>query len=240
MRADIVVYRHHQFTQELRFIIEGTNDFITVQDFFESLSSNVRNTIEQVTFADGTRWDLQEMLYQAMRGSYRHDNLTGLYAKDDYIEAGAGNDRVSALDHDDTILGGAGNDDIEGGAGNDILVGGSGSDRLSGDAGNDIYRFGLGSDLDIISNGSTVLTDHDVVELGEGITLDNIRLARSGDALVIDIDGHSDRLIVLGHFLAEETNTGVEVVRSMPCVSPMEPYGAPQTSWPVLVRHWIQ
>lgn len=201
---DIVVYRHHQFTQELRFIIEGTNDFITVQDFFESLSSNVRNTIEQVTFADGTRWDLQEMLYQAMRGSYRHDNLTGLYAKNDYIEAGAGNDRVSALDHDDTILGGAGNDDIEGGAGNDILVGGSGSDRLSGDAGNDIYRFGLGSDLDIISNGSTVLTDHDVVELGEGITLDNIRLARSGDALVIDVDGHSDRLIVLGHFLAEE------------------------------------
>jgi Ca2+-binding RTX toxin-like protein len=128
----------------------------------------------------------------------------GLYAKDDFIDAGAGNDQVMALEHDDTIQGGTGNDSIEAGEGDDVLVGGSGSDILSGDAGNDIYRFGLGSDLDVITNGSTVLTDHDVIELGEGITTENIRLARSGDALVIDIDGHADRLIVLGHFITDE------------------------------------
>ncbi|MEA9587129.1 calcium-binding protein [Xanthomonas sp. WHRI 10064A] len=204
LKEDVVVYRDERFSSALQFMIEGTDDSITVVDFFDYLTYNASNSIEQVLFTDGTTWDLQEILYQAMRGSHRNDNLMGLYAKDDFINAGAGNDRVMALDRDDTIQGGSGNDSIEAGEGNDVLVGGSGSDILFGDAGNDIYRFGLGSDLDVIANGSTVLTDHDVIELGEGISTDNIRLARSGDALVIDIDGHTDRLIVLGHFNTDE------------------------------------
>ncbi|MCL1551007.1 calcium-binding protein [Xanthomonas nasturtii] len=204
LKEEIVVYRDDRFSSTLQFVIEGTDDSIAVLDFFDYLTYNTRDSIEQVVFTDGTTWDLEEILYQAMRGSHRNDNLMGLYAKDDFINAGAGNDRVMALEHDDTIQGGTGNDSIEAGEGDDVLVGGSGSDILSGDAGNDIYRFGLGSDLDVITNGSTVLTDHDVIELGEGITTENIRLARSGDALVIDIDGHADRLIVLGHFITDE------------------------------------
>ncbi|MEA5122892.1 calcium-binding protein [Xanthomonas floridensis] len=204
LKEEIVVYRDDRFSSTLQFVIEGTDDSIAVLDFFDYLTYNTRDSIEQVVFTDGTTWDLEEILYQAMRGSHRNDNLMGLYAKDDFINAGAGNDRVMALEHDDTIQGGKGNDSIEAGEGDDVLLGGSGSDILSGDAGNDIYRFGLGSDLDVITNGSIVLTDHDVIELGEGITTENIRLARSGDALVIDIDGHADRLIVLGHFITDE------------------------------------
>jgi Ca2+-binding RTX toxin-like protein len=200
--GDIVVYRSYLGYQTLEFHIEGTDDSITVGDFF--YGSSVANSIERLVFADGSMWELDDILAEAMRGSYRHDLLTGLYAKDDFIDAGAGNDYVEALEHDDTIFGGAGNDGIYAGAGNDILVGGSGSDLLSGDAGNDIYRFGLGSDLDFIANGSRVVSDYDLIELGEGITAANIRLARAGDALVIDIVGHPDRLIALGNFLTDD------------------------------------
>lgn len=200
---DIVLYRQHGFNQTLSFVIEGTEDSITIQDFFEYLSNTPDNSIEQVVFADGTVWNFDEILQQSMRGSHRNDNLLGHYAKNDFIDAGAGNDYVVALDHNDTLLGGAGNDNMSGGEGDDILVGGRGSDILSGGVGNDTYRFGLESDLDFISNGSGIATDHDIVALGEGITTANIRLARSGDSLVIDIDGHADRLMVLGYFLEE-------------------------------------
>lgn len=201
---DVVIHRRNDQPSIIRFIIEGTGDSITVNDFYSFGTTNPLDTIEKVEFADGTAWNFEEILQQAMRGSYRDDNLLGHYAKDDFIDAGAGNDRVMALDHNDMLLGGAGNDRINGGDGDDILIGGSGADVLSGDAGNDTYRFGLGSDQDFIVNGSSVSTDHDIVELGEGITTANIRLARSGDALVVDIDGHEDRLMVLGHFQADE------------------------------------
>ncbi|MGV7201114.1 calcium-binding protein [Xanthomonas euvesicatoria] len=151
-----------------------------------------------------TVWDVQEILYQSMRGSHRNDNIIIFYPKDEFIDSGLGNDIVQGLENDDTIYGGAGNDSLSGGAGNDILVGGSGSDILSGGAGNDIYRFGVGSGLDFISNWRTDEPDHDLIELGEGITTENIHLARSGDALVIDIEGYTDRLMVLGHFLTAE------------------------------------
>lgn len=202
--GDIALHRREGYTSVLEFIIEDTGDSIRISDFFDSLFNNPLDSIEQVVFADGTFWDFEEILARSMQGSYRHDNLLGQYARNDFIDAGAGNDRVVSLDHADTILGGAGNDSIEAGGGNDILVGGSGSDMLSGDAGNDTYRFGLGSDLDFISNGTALLNDYDTVELGVGVTTANIRLARAGDALVIDVDGHPDRLMVLGHFLADD------------------------------------
>ncbi len=56
----------------------------------------------------------------------------------DYVEAGAGNDRVLAFGGDDLVFGGAGNDEIRTGAGNDIVVGGDGNDTISAGAGNDI------------------------------------------------------------------------------------------------------
>lgn len=206
LKEDIVVYNNDIYGGSLQLIIEGTSDSITLGGFYDIRSPGIPtlDPIEQVIFADGTVWDVQEILYQSMRGSHRNDNIIIFYPKDEFIDSGLGNDIVQGLENDDTIYGGAGNDSLSGGAGNDILVGGSGSDILSGDTGNDIYRFGIGSGLDFISNWRTAEPDHDLIELGEGITTENIRLARSGDALVIDIEGYTDRLMVLGHFLTAE------------------------------------
>ncbi|WP_309545327.1 calcium-binding protein [Xanthomonas campestris] len=205
-KEDIVVYNDDIIGGSLQLIIDGTSDSITLGGFYDYRSPGMPmlDSIEQVIFADGTVWDAQEILYQSMRGSRRNDNIIIFYPKDEFIDSGLGNDIVQGFENDDTIYGGAGNDSLSGGAGNDILVGGSGSDILSGDAGNDIYRFDVGSGLDFISNWRTEEPDHDLIELGEGITTENIRLARSGDALVIDIEGYTDRLMVLGHFLTAE------------------------------------
>ncbi|MCP3046342.1 hemolysin [Xanthomonas euvesicatoria pv. allii] len=206
LKEDIVVYNDDIYGGSLQLIIEGASDSITLGGFYDIQSPGIPtlDPIEQVIFADGTVWDVQEILYQSMRGSHRNDNIIIFYPKDEFIDSGLGNDIVQGLENDDTIYGGAGNDSLSGGAGNDILVGGSGSDILSGGAGNDIYRFGVGSGLDFISNWRTDEPDHDLIELGEGITTENIHLARSGDALVIDIEGYTDRLMVLGHFLTAE------------------------------------
>src|SRR5574343_1642812 len=67
-------------------------------------------------------------------------NLTG-NGLDNYIEGGAGKNRIDALVGNDTIDGGAGVDSLIGGAGNDFLYGGAGADSLQGDAGID-YLYG--------------------------------------------------------------------------------------------------
>ncbi|MFI8608428.1 peroxidase family protein [Pseudomonas sp. NPDC077649] len=59
-------------------------------------------------------------------------NFTGTgNALDNWIQGGAGNDRLN---------GGAGNDTLEGGAGNDVLIGGTGNDIMRGGVGSDTYE----------------------------------------------------------------------------------------------------
>ncbi|WP_085035761.1 beta strand repeat-containing protein [Ensifer aridi] len=55
----------------------------------------------------------------------------------DYLDGGAGNDKLNAAGTDDFLDGGAGSDTLNGNAGNDILRGGSGADMLNGGAGTD-------------------------------------------------------------------------------------------------------
>ncbi len=65
----------------------------------------------------------------------------------DYICAGPGNNRISALAGDDIVIAGGGDDRVAGGKGDDTLLGGSGKDRLRGGAGDDVLQGGDGDDL---------------------------------------------------------------------------------------------
>ncbi|GHF19296.1 hypothetical protein GCM10017044_12330 [Kordiimonas sediminis] len=70
----------------------------------------------------------------------RENNRIVLGDGDDFVNGGAGNDKIWAGPTDlgnDTIEGGKGNDTMGGGAGDDLLVGGAGSDKLLGGSGND-------------------------------------------------------------------------------------------------------
>ncbi|MFM9111193.1 MAG: calcium-binding protein, partial [Prochlorococcaceae cyanobacterium] len=67
--------------------------------------------------------------------TYVSNIFTGQYAEDegDYIEGGAGNDRITAGTGNDVVSGGTDNDDIWGLDGADVLFGDQGDDRISGD-----------------------------------------------------------------------------------------------------------
>lgn len=181
----------------------GTGDSVTIDDYFRYLMLSEDGTspnLGGVQFADGTFWSASTIAAMSMVGTQYHDLLTGQYAVDDLYDGLAGNDYLLASDHNDTLLGGAGNDELGGGDGNDVLDGGTGFDYLHGDAGDDTYLFSRGSGVDFINNGTRTEGDYDVVQFAADVSKDDVRLARSGDALVIDIAGTSDRIIVMGHF----------------------------------------
>ncbi len=69
-----------------------------------------------------------------------------------FIDAGAGNDLITASDCDDKVLAGIGNDELRGMGGSDYLIGGAGNDTyyldsLSADI---VSDFGLANDYDVI------------------------------------------------------------------------------------------
>ena len=86
---------------------------------------------------------------------------------DDFIEGGAGDDRIDGGDGadtidggtgDDAILGQAGADEIDGGAGDDRILGGAGNDTIDGDDDDDLIRGGDGVDTIEGGTGNDTLT----------------------------------------------------------------------------------
>ncbi|AOL20695.1 RTX toxin [Xanthomonas citri pv. malvacearum str. GSPB1386] len=205
--SDIVVERS-RFSDDLVLRIEGSDDRVTITRFFDALGEGQRPRIDVVRFADGTIWTVDDLASMALQGSDGDDNLIAVRPRAEVIDGGAGNDRISASDYGDALHGGDGNDVVQGGGGNDVIDGGKGSDLLSGDTGNDIYLFGVGSGVDFINNGSGDAGDYDVVELKPGVGVEDVRLSRAGDALVIDVGAAGDRLVVLGHFLQDSDYYG--------------------------------
>ncbi|WP_306175532.1 MULTISPECIES: calcium-binding protein [unclassified Stenotrophomonas] len=187
-----------EYQNNLILEVVGTDDAVTIADFFGWPGS-----LEGVRFADGTFWSASTLAAMSMQGTQYHDYQYGLHADGDLYQGLGGNDYLLALDHDDTLLGGEGNDELSGGAGSDVLEGGTGSDYLHGDAGNDVYRFSRGSGVDFINNWESEAGDYDVIEFGADVAAQDVRLARSGDALVIDVVGTSDRIVVIDHFRAQ-------------------------------------
>jgi serralysin len=108
------------------------------------------------------------------------------------VVAGKGNDALMGSGGNDLLIGGTGHDVLEGGAGNDILVSGSGDD---------VFRFGNGGGHDVIINGlATNTATSGELQLGTGITADNLWLVRSGSDLEIEVMGTHDTITVADWF----------------------------------------
>lgn len=199
---EITVRRSGLSGNDLVLDLLATGDSITISEFYRDLVPEAERMqgIDGVRFSDGTSWSIWELASKSMQGTERNDILRDLYVPGDIYDGAGGNDYVLALDHDDTIRGGSGNDALAGGAGNDLLDGGVGNDYLRGESGNDVYRFGRGSGVDFINNSDGAIADYDVIALEPGIGVDDVVLRRSGDALVIDILGTDDRIVVIDHF----------------------------------------
>ena len=99
----------------------------------------------------------------------------------------------------DTLNGSAAADILSGSHGNDRLNGGTGNDQLSGGRGNDTYVFSAGSGHDTIDNSGG---GEDVL-LFEGISFNQVAsgLMKSGNDLVLNIGGGSDKVTLKNWFL---------------------------------------
>jgi Ca2+-binding RTX toxin-like protein len=117
----------HRYGYDLVLSIKSSPDRLTVSFWFQDGST--AEQVEQITFADGTTWNVDAIKQMVLQGTPGDDILVG-YSTSDIIPGRAGNDRIS------------------GGPGDDILEGGLGNDYLNGDAGNDTYIFGQGDGQD--------------------------------------------------------------------------------------------
>ena len=133
-----------QVGDDLKITLRDTGETLTVRNHFNE--SN-RHAVEQIVFADGTRWDAQAIKSQVLLGGDGDDALHGFNGRDDSILGGAGNDRLTGLGGNDTLDAGSGDDILEGGAGDDVLLGGDGRDVLFGDDGDDLLHGAAGDDV---------------------------------------------------------------------------------------------
>jgi Ca2+-binding RTX toxin-like protein len=147
-----------------------------------------------------------------------NDNLLGHAGADvlrggegrDALDGGEGDDRLDGGDDKDQLLGGTGNDTLageagddalDGGAGDDVLHGGRGRDRLTGGSGYDRFDFRLGDGVDTIVDAGQSGSG-EAVRFGTGITSADLRAARQGDDLVLQVGAGADRLRLSGWFAA--------------------------------------
>jgi Ca2+-binding RTX toxin-like protein len=178
-------------------LIAGTSDALVLADFFAG-DDVAADAVSAIQFGDGTRWDQAAIKAKLLQGSDSDDVLTG-FSGADTLRGGDGNDQ---------LLGGAGDDSLFGDAGNDVLDGGAGNDHLEGGLGSDIYQFGRGSGQDTIDNfteNDPAVGRQDTILLGAGIATTDVVTVRSGDDLILTINGTSDKLTVSGYFSADAT-----------------------------------
>ena len=179
-----------QVSDDLQITLRDTGETLLVKNHFNE--SN-RYAVEEIAFADGTLWGLEDIKSRVLLGEVSNDELRGFNDRDDSIVGGAGNDRLLGLSGDDTLDGGAGDDLLEGGAGSDT------------------YRFGLGYGQDVIDEGYTAGTD--TVELTASVTpLDvTVRWTLQGDMAVTLPDG--SKLTVRGQVDTWSDQVGIEQLR---------------------------
>ncbi len=199
LSSDIIVSRS---SSSLILSLKGSTDKITVSNYFSGdVTSGYK--LEEIRFADGTTWNIEQIKTMVLTGTVGNDTLTG-YATDDALSGGLGNDYLygqagndvidggDGADYlygengDDTLKGGAGNDVLYGGNGNDLVLGGEGADHLYGDAGDDILRGGAGNDA--LSGGAG--NDTYVFGLGDGQdTIDNLSASAASDRDILSLEG---------------------------------------------------
>ena len=197
--------------------IAGSNDSITVSDYFYRIDDGGNSYLNEIRFADGTHWDVAAIKQLTTKVTASKDEVHG-YASDDMIDALAGNDtvygaggndRLSGGDGDDTIFGeegndilsgGSGGDILYGGAGNDVITGGSGDDVLSGGSGNDTYIFDQGFGRDRIISNSYYGTNPGIISFGTGITASDFTVKRDGTTLYLTSKVGTDTLRIEDYF----------------------------------------
>ncbi|WP_320442707.1 calcium-binding protein [Herbaspirillum sp. alder98] len=219
---DISIVRN--YSDDLILKVNGTDDSFTVQRYFTA-DCNTATALENISFADGTTWDIDTIKKMAMIATDANDSIWG-YSTDDIIHGNAGDDWLRGAGGNDTLDGGDGNDNLVGGGGNDRLNGGDGNDSLYGDSGddlldggtgddflnggtgNDTYIFSRDSNSDVISHNRHGIDEFDTVLFGDDISEQHIWLQRSGYDLELQLLETHDKLTVRNWYLGSTYQIG--------------------------------
>ncbi|MFK0207727.1 calcium-binding protein [Agrobacterium sp. NPDC090283] len=130
---------------------------------------------------------------------------------DDEIRGDAGEDQLYGNEGNDTLSGGDGNDLLEGNEGADRLSGNVGDDLLSGGKGADTYVYTRGDGSDIISGEGDFVNEADVLHLTDILESD-VSVSRTGNDLIIAINGTAETITVTGQFGSQAGWKGVESI----------------------------
>ncbi|WP_093536377.1 calcium-binding protein [Stenotrophomonas rhizophila] len=165
----------------------ANGDSITLERVFTDPHS-----IQELHFADGTTWNLDDLLELQLLGD----------ETDQYQHGTSRSDLIQGLGGNDLMYGRGGADTLDGGEGDDVLDGGFGNDSLEGGEGNDIFVFSRGSGQDRATSQDPDGIFWDVVQLGEGIAAEEVTLSRDGRDVVLSLTGNDDSLTLVD-FLPE-------------------------------------
>ena len=180
--------------------IKGTEDRITIEDWFNSESSK----IGKIEFYDGTTLTKEEIDrisdYNTIKGTKESDILYG--TRDNDIILGLdGDDYIYGWDGDDTLVGGPGNDYIEGGLGNDTYI------FNKGDGQDTIYINEIIGNLYAYPTGYLYVkvpkSGAKRVILGEGINKEDLDFIKEDKDLVVKIKNTQDSIRVKDYFVSE-------------------------------------
>lgn len=179
--------------------IDGTDDSVTVSDFFYQ-EATTAFSLDQIKFSDATTWDIAEIKSRTLKATAGADFLTG-GATADVISGHGGDDIIYGREGNDTLNGGEGDDQIEGGLGNDHLSGGAGNDYLAGDEGSDIYDFGRGDGFDTVAEWNPSGCDTNVLQFAPDITADQLWFRQLGYDLEVSVIGGADKVLVSSFYM---------------------------------------
>ena len=198
-------YTDSQYDQVSEMADQGTDTEIRNYETQSVLSDNIENLTLTGTVYRGNGNVLDNIII----GNDADNNLWG-GAGDDTLSGHDGADQLFGAQGNDTLDGGSGNDLMTGDGGNDILSGGEGDDQLDGGAGTNLLRGGNGDDI-YVYGAETGLTTIDNSDGGSdwliftgGITRDRLTFLRSGDDLVVRVDGNeTTQVSITNWFLGE-------------------------------------
>ncbi len=137
-------------------------------------------------------------------GDDGNDHVTGDGGSDalfgwtgnDVVQGGAGWDYMDAGEGNDALTGGTEGDTLIGASGNDFLAGGTGDDSLRLGGGADVVVFNRGDGADTVlapATGEGLGERNDTISLA-GVRYSDLRLARSGNDLLIKVSETADSL----------------------------------------------
>ncbi|HEY8939106.1 MAG TPA: calcium-binding protein, partial [Cellvibrio sp.] len=183
---------------DLVILVGNNGDRITIQNYYSSTSYKIEAiVIAGTTYTMGA---LHSNEWEYTQGATNAGDILYGTNEHNWIDGLAGNDTLYGKSGNDYLKGGAGDDILYGEIGDDKLEGGSGNDRMEGGSGSDTYVFNLGDGQDVIRDHDGGYSGTDRVEMGDGISVNDLQWSRSGNDLVMLVGTNDDQIAFLNHY----------------------------------------